>query len=200
VGPAAVRLTGKASEARSFYRALGLKEGAPGRWFDPAGHTLILADSPEPPGAVLVWPGEPGVFYDLEGNLHRTEAVPDALPGAGPRLLGVLYAVVDLPDSIAWYERERGLALTLFDPGSDWAELESEGGLSVLLTFGSGDERRGVAVFQVPDAARWVEELRGKGLEPAWTRSTAWGRLAAYADPFGNPLLFIDRSGSGSGP
>lgn len=199
MGPAAVRLTGKASEARSFYRALGLKEVAPGRWSDPAGHTLILADSPEPPGAVLVWPGEPGVFYDFEGNLHRVEPLParESGQGAGPRLLGVLYAVVDLPDSIAWYERERDLSLTLFDPNSDWAELESEDGLSVLLTFDTGDERRGVAVFEVPDAARWVEELRGKGLEPAWTRSTAWGRLAAYADPFGNPLLFIDRSGSG---
>ena len=200
MGPIAVRLSGKASEARAFYRALGLLETSPGRWSDPAGHALILADSPEPPGAVLVWPGEPGVFYDFEGNLHRLEPAGEGPPGAGPRLLGVLYAVVDLPDSIAWYERERGLSLALFDPASDWAELESEDGLSVLLTFGSGDERRGVAVFEVPDAARWVEELWEKGLTPAWTRSTAWGRLAAYADPFGNPLLFIDRSGSDSGP
>jgi len=136
------------------------------------------------------------VFYDLEGNLHRRGPVPERKVGSGPRLLGVLYAVVDLPDSIAWYEA-RGLRLRLYDPGSDWAELESEDGLSVLLTFGSGDERRGVAVFEVPDAAQWVEDLGKKGLWPVWTRSTAWGRLAAYADPFGNPLLFIDRSGSG---
>ena len=199
MGPLAIRLPGNPDRGRAFYQTLGLTEIHPGGWSDPAGHTLILADSPEPPGAVLVWPGEPGVFYDLEGNLHRVEPLPapESSQGAGPRLLGVLYAVVDLPDSVAWYERERDLSLTLFDPNSDWAELESEDGLSVLLTFGTGDERRGVAVFEVPDAARWVEALREKGLEPAWTRSTAWGRLAAYADPFGNPLLFIDRSGSG---
>jgi len=200
VGPRTVRLPGNPKAARNFYRALGLLETAPGRWSDPDGHTLVLSENPEPPGAVLVWPGKPGVFYDLEGNLHRLEPAGELTPGTGPRLLGVLYAVVDLADSIAWYERERGLSLARFDPASDWAELESKDGLSVLLTFGAGDERRGVAVFEVANAARWVEELWEKGLTPAWTRSTNWGRLAAYADPLGNPLLFIDRSGSDSGP
>ncbi len=196
--PRAVRLVGEPDRARAFLRALGLGEHA-GVFFDPEGHALVYAATPEPPGAVLVWPGEPGVFYDLEGNLHRTEPLLEAHPGGGPRLLGVLYSVVDLVESVAWYQ-SRGLELTFFDPGSDWAELRGEEGLAVLLTFGAGDERRGVAVFEVPDAPGWVQALRAKGLEPAWTRSTGWGRLAAYADPFGQPLLFIDRSGSGSGP
>ena len=195
MGPFAIRMPGDPKKARDFYAKLELTEPRPGIWSDPQGHFLELTPSPDPPGAVLVWPGSPGVFYDLEGNLHQTSPPQSLPPGTGPRLLGVLYAVVDLPDSIAWYER-KGLTLALFDPASDWAELEGEG-LSVLLTFGAGDERRGVAVFSVPDAASWVEALAKRDLYPAWTRSTGWGRLAAYADPFGNPLLFIDRSGSG---
>ena len=196
--PRAVRMTGAPGGVRAFLDALGLAEHA-GAFFDPEGHALLYDDTPEPPGAVLVWPGEPGVFYDLEGNLHRTGPLPEPRPGRGPRLLGVLYSVVDLVESVAWYQN-RGLELTFFDPGSDWAELRGEEGLAVLLTFGAGDERRGIAAFEVPDARRWVEALRAKGILPVWTRSTGWGRLAAYADPFGQPLLFIDRSGSGSGP
>ena len=191
-------MTGDPGRARAFLRALGLAEHA-GAFFDPQGHALLYDDTPEPPGAVLVWPGAPGVFYDLEGNLHRTAPLPKPCPGGGPRLLGVLYSVVDLAESVAWYQN-RGLELTFFDPGSDWAELRGEEGLAVLLTFGAGNERRGIAAFEVPDARRWVEALRAKGFLPVWTRSTAWGRLAAYADPFGQPLLFMDRSGSGSGP
>jgi len=192
-------MVGDPGEARRFLEAIGLVEHR-GAFFDPEGNALFYAESPEPPGAVLVWEGPPGVFYDLEGNLHRTDAPPKPHPGGGPRLLGVLYAVVDLADSVAWYQEQRGLSLAFFDPASDWAELRSAEGLGVLLTFGAGDERRGVAVFEVADAVRWVRALEAKGFSPAWTRSTEWGRLAAYADPFGQPLLFIDRSGSGSGP
>jgi len=199
VVPRAVRMVGNPGEARRLLGAFGLAEHG-GVFFDPEGNALFYVESPEPPGAVLVWEGAPGVFYDLEGNLHRTDRPPKPRPGSGPRLLGVLYAVVDLADSVTWYQEQRGLSLAFYDPASDWAELRGAEGLAVLLTFGAGDERRGVAVFEVADAARWVEELRDKGLEPAWTRSTAWGRLAAYADPFGQPLLFIDRSGSDSGP
>jgi len=170
-----------------FYRSLGLAPFLGGR--------IVLAERPDPPGAVLVWPGEPGVFYDFEGNLHRRAPAPaDAGPLAGdPRPLGVLYGVRDLVDSIAWYQETLGLTLVHYDPESDWAELRGGEGLAVLLTFAADENRRGVLVLEVADAAAFVRAHP----RPVWTRGTGWGRLAAYADPAGNPLLFIDRSGSG---
>ncbi len=189
--PFAALLPGRLEEAEGFYRRLGL-----GPWL---GNRIRLQDRPDPPGAVLLWPGAPGVFYDFEGNLHRREPAPVGLPplSGWPRPLGVLYGVRDLVDSIAWYQEALGLELKGYDPESDWAELATGGGLATLLTFAADEHRRGVLVLEVEDARRWVEETRAAGLPPVWTRATGWGRLAAYADPFGNPLLFIDRSGSG---
>ncbi len=188
--PLAARLGGTGD----FFRTIGLLEHE-GAFFDPEGNPLVVAEGEAIPGAVLLWPGTPGVFYDLEGNLHLTGPAPAKTPGKGPRLLGVLYSVVDLTESIAWYQ-DRGLALAFFDPASDWAELRGREGLSVLLTFDPGSERRGILVFEVEDARAWVKAVRIRGLTPAWTRRTGWGRLAAYAGPQASPVLFIDRSGN----
>ncbi len=194
MGAHAVQLHGDPAQARGFYRALGLEE--------LLGTLVLLQHRPEGPGAVLVWPGATGVFYDFEGNLHRQEPPPKppSSPSGWPRPLGVLYGVRDLVDSIGWYQETLGLELVHYDASSDWAELSDGEGLGVLLTFAADDNRKGVLVLEVSDAALWVAERGRRGVSPVWTRSTGWGRLAAYADPFGNPLLFIDRSGSGSDP
>jgi len=194
VGAHAVQLHGDPAQAHGFYRAMGLEE--------PLGTRILIEHRPEGPGAVLVWPGETGVFYDFEGNLHRRQPLPAKAPthGSWPRLLGVLYGVRDLVDSISWYQEALGLELVHHDEESDWAELSDGEGLGVLLTFAADENRKGVLVVEVPDAALWVADRKRRGVFPVWTRSTGWGRLAAYADPFGNPILFIDRSGSGLGP
>lgn len=193
--PFGVRITGEDLEAlRRFYRGLGFAGEA--TLFDARGQALLLEKSPEPPGAELVWPGQVSVFYDLEGNQHRRAPAISARDAGTARMEGVLYGVVDLVASSEWYQRQLGMRLDFYDEASDWAELGSEG-LKVLLSFLPGEQRRGVLVLATEDAPAEVARQRERGHTPLWTRSIAWGRLALFADPAGNPVLFIERSGSG---
>lgn len=185
-----------------FYETVGfaLIEARPERirMADAGGAEVWLETAREVPGAVLVWPGEVRVFYDLEGNLHRSASQPTPTDIRGrARLHAVLYGVVDLVESGAWYEAHLGLAQRFYDEASDWLELGPDGGVGVALTFLASDERRGVLLLIAPDVRDEVERLQKAGFPPIWTRRTAWGRLAAWADPEGNPLVIIDRSGSG---
>ncbi len=193
--PFGVRVTGEDLAAlTAFYAGLGFVGEGP--MFDARGHALFLEKSPEPAGAELVWPGQVSVFYDLEGNQHRRAPAVSARVLGTAEIVGVLYGVVDLVESSEWYQRQLGMALAFYDVDSDWIELTSRG-LSVLLSFLPGEQRRGVLVLATKDAPAEVARQQERGLIPLWTRSTAWARLALFADPAGNPVLFMERSGSG---
>jgi len=138
-----------------------------------------------------------GPREDLEGNPLRYAPPPRGAVSRGQaRVLGPVLPVVDLPSSLAWYERHLGLAEVFSEADTGWAELEHPEGGRVILAFAPDLDTPAMLLLGVRDAAAEVERLREHDLLPVWTRSVPWGRMAAYAAPGGVPVLLVEASSS----
>jgi catechol 2,3-dioxygenase-like lactoylglutathione lyase family enzyme len=111
-------------------------------------------------------------------------------------VLGPVLPVVDLPTSLAWYERQLGLREVFSEADTGWAELEHPGGGRVVLAFAPDLDTPAMLALSVRDAAAEVARLGEHDYRPVWTRSVPWGRMAAYAAPGGLPVLLIEASSS----
>lgn len=138
-----------------------------------------------------------GPREDLEGNPLRYAPPPRGAVSRGQaRVRGPVLPVVDLPTSLAWYERQLGLAEVFSDADTGWAELEHPEGGRLVLAFAPDLDTPAMLALGVRDAAAEVERLREHDLLPVWTRSVPWGRMAAYAAPGGLPVLLVEASSS----
>ena len=140
-----------------------------------------------------------GPLSDLEGNPIRYERPATAATTRGQAtVLGPVYPVVDLPSSVSWYEKQMGLREAFHDEVTQWSELADEEGNRLVVAFSPDLETPSMLALAVSDAAAEVGRLREYDLEPVWTRSVPWGRMAAYASPGGLPVLLVERASSNS--
>ncbi len=138
-----------------------------------------------------------GPLQDAEGNPLAYAPPPQPPTTRGQaQVLGPVYPVVDLPTSISWYEKQLGLREVFSDEATQWTELADEAGKRLVLAFSPELDTPAMLALTVRDAAAEVERLREFDLQPAWTRSVSWGKLAAYAAPGGLPLLLVERASS----
>jgi len=141
-----------------------------------------------------------GPTQDLEGNPLKYDRPPAPATTRGQAtVLGPVHPVVDLPSSVVWYEKQLGLVETFHDEVAQWSELSDEAGNRIVLAFSPDLSTPTMLSLLVADAAAEVERLREFDLEPAWTRSVPWGRMAAYASPGGLPVLLVERFNSSNG-
>jgi len=138
-----------------------------------------------------------GPREDLEGNPLRYAPPPGGAVTQGQaRVLGPVLPVVDLPSSLAWYERQLGLAEAFSEADTGWAELIHPGGGRIVLAFAPDLDTPAMLALKVRDAAAEVERMREYDYLPVWTRSVPWGRMAAYAAPGGLPVLLVEANSS----
>jgi len=181
-----------------FFQVLGLAlcelEEGRARLVPARGPELELQGAEGPPRLVAVLSGL-GPREDLEGNpLHYAPAPRAATSRGQAEVLGPVYPVVDLPSSLAWYERHLGLRERFSDEETMWAELEDGRGGGLVLAFTPELETPAMLALRVRDAAAEVERLREYDLAPASTRALPWGRLAVYAAPGGLPVLLVEHA------
>lgn len=111
----------------------------------------------------------------------------------GLELDTVFVWVSDLERSIPWY-RAVGL-----EPGArhgTWQEISVDGETRFALHQGDRPEGPPTAVpsFRVDDLAGYMERLAAVGIEPLRpVTDTGVARFAAYADPDGNEIQFLER-------
>lgn len=186
-----------------FYQALGFAlselEASRARVVPRSGARLELVQAPLPLGAVAVLQGARGWIRDPDGNLLLYAPAP-----AAPRAVGqatvhaVLYPVGNVRASTHWYARALGWPERFADARLPWSELApTPKAPRLALTPPLANEARAALLLRVPAVFRELERLQEHGLEPGWVREVAWGRLAGYTDPGGNPLVLMERNGSG---
>jgi catechol 2,3-dioxygenase-like lactoylglutathione lyase family enzyme len=134
-----------------------------------------------------------GPKQDPEGNPLLYATAPAATTRGQVDVLGPVYPVVDLPTSVAWYEKQLGLEEVFADEVTAWSELSDEAGQRMVLAFAPDLKTPAMLALLVRDAAAEVARLREFDLEPVWTRSVPWGRLAAYVAPGGLASLLVER-------
>ncbi|HGY08502.1 MAG TPA: VOC family protein [Oceanithermus profundus] len=138
-----------------------------------------------------------GPREDLEGNPLAYAPPPRAATSRGQAIvLGPVLPVVDLPSSLAWYERHLGLRERFSEADTGWSELEHPEGGRFVLAFAPELDTPAMLALAVRDAAAEVERLGEYDFLPVWTRSVPWGRMAAYAAPGGLPVLLVEASSS----
>jgi len=184
-----------------FFQVLGYAlcelEEPRARLIPGSGPELQLEASGGPARLVPVFAGL-GPQEDLEGNPLRYAPPPAGAVTLGQvRVLGPVLPVVDLPSSLAWYERQLGLAEAFSEADTGWAELTHPDGSRVVLAFAPDLDTPAMLALEVRDAAAEVGRMREYDYLPVWTRSVPWGRMAAYAAPGGLPVLLVEANSSG---
>lgn len=161
-----------------------------------SGPELLLEAASGPARLVPVFAGL-GPQQDLEGNPLRFAPIPAGVLTRGQvQVHGPVLPVVDLPSSLAWYERHLDLEEVFSEADIGWAELEHPGGGRLVLAFAPDLDTPTMLALNVNDAAAEVERMREHDYLPVWTRSVPWGRMAAYAAPGGLPVLLVEASNS----
>ncbi len=188
-----------------FYQALGFAlselEATRARLVPQSGAFLELVQAPVPLGAVAVLGGARAQIRDPDGNLLLYAPTPAPPRAAGQATLhGVLCPVGNVNASARWYARVLGWLERFADPHPPWSELApAPGAPRLALSPPLADEARPAPLLHVPAVRRELERLQEHGLEPRWVRRVPWGFIAGYVDPGGNPLVLMERNGSGSG-
>ncbi len=182
-----------------FFQVLGFTlrelEEPHARLIPGAGPELHL-EAAAAPRLVPVFDGL-GPREDLEGNELEHGPPPRPVASRGQaRVLGPVLPVVDLPTSLAWYERQLGLRETFSEAATGWAELVHPGGGRIVLAFAPDLDTPAMLALSVRDAAAEVVRLQEHDEQPVWTRRVPWGRMAAYAAPGGLPVLLVEASSS----
>lgn len=184
-----------------FFQVLGLAlcelENDHARLIPSAGPELWLKQGDESK-LTAIFDGM-GPLQDLEGNrLAYVRPTTAATTLGQTAILGPVYPVVDLSSSISWYEKHLGLEEVFTDKTTQWSELQDSRGGRLVLAFSPDLDTPTMLALQVRDAAIEVKRLREFDLEPVWTRSVPWGRMAAYAAPSGLPVLLVERLSNNS--
>jgi len=185
-----------------FLQVLGLSlcelDGGRARLIPLAGPELWL-ESGEAGRLTAVFDGI-GPTQDFEGNRLLYQHPPSPATTTGQvTILGAIYPVVDLPNSVSWYEKQLGFEEVFRDEVTQWSELRDQKGRRLVLAFSPELDTPTMLALQVPDAPAEVERLREFDLEPVWTRGVPWGRLAAYLTPSGLPVMLVEKFNSNSG-
>lgn len=111
----------------------------------------------------------------------------------GLELDTVFVWVSDLERSIPWY---RAVGLEAGVPHGTWQEISVSGVTRFALHQGDRPEGPPTSVisFRVDDLTAHMERLAGSGIEPLGpVTDTGVARFAAYADPDGNEIQFLER-------
>jgi len=111
----------------------------------------------------------------------------------GLELDTVFVWVTDLERSIPWY---RAVGLEAAAPQGTWQEISVSGETRFALHQGHRPEGPPTSVpsFRVDDLSSHMERLAASGIEPLGpVTDIGVARFAAYADPDGNEIQFLER-------